>query len=228
MRQDTTGAVDEVDDWQEAYVSAFWRRPHSVTTSLEYRWYERSADYDHQLFATVAAEAGHSWILHGRGAIGFDADYTSRYRLGGGASRRLTESLYANLDLNYLRFDDLDVWQLVPAMVWRWHPRGTAEGRVYVGFNQLDSGPSENSLTALLNLSWQLGRQSLLIAHGAWGNENAADPTADLIGNDTFQSYGLRARLGWRNRWHLEPAYRFERYERFDLHALGVSLGYSY
>jgi len=228
MRQDTTGAVDDLDDWQEAFVSAFWRRPHSVTTSVEYRWYERSRDSDHQLFANVAAEAGRSWILHARGAVGFDTDYTSRYRLGGGANRELTRALYANFDLNYLRFADLDVWQLVPAVVWRWHPRGTAEGRVYVGFNQLDSGPAETSLTGLLNLSWQLGRESLLIAHGAWGDENATDPTSDLIGNDSFESYGLRARFGWRDRWHVEPAYRYERHERFDLHVLGVSLGYSY
>jgi YaiO family outer membrane protein len=228
MRRDTTGMVDDIDDWREAFVSAFWRRPHSVTTSLEYRSYERSRDSDHQLFATIAAEVDPSWIVRARGAVGFDTDYTSRYRLGGGANRELTHTLYANFDVNYLRFTDLDVWQLVPAVVWRWHPRGTAEGRVYVGFNQLDSGPDETSLTGLVNLSWQLGRQSLLIAHGAWGDENAANPTSDLIGNDSFKSYGLRARFGWRDRWHVEPAYRYDRHEQFDLHALGISLGYSY
>lgn len=228
LRSDTTGTARDLDDWQETFVSVFWRRPHSLTTSLEYRWYERSGDSDHQLFGAVAAEAGRSWIVRGRGAVGFDADYTTRYRLGAGVSRGLSRGIYANVDVNDLRFADVEVVQVVPAVVWRWHPRGTAEGRVYVGYNRLDSDAAEASLTGLLNLSWQLGRESLLVVHGAWGDENAADPTADLIGNDSFQSYGLRARFGWRDRWHVEPAYRYERHERFDLHALGLSLGYSY
>lgn len=227
-RQDTTVAGDQLDDWQEGFVSGFWRRPHPITRSLEYRWYERSGDLDHQLSAAVAAEVGRSWILHGRAAVGIDADYTSQWRLGAGASRALSESLYVSLNTDYLRFTDLNIWQFVPGVVWRWHPRGTAEGRIYVGANRLDSGTSEESLTGLLNLSWQLGSESLAILHGAWGDENAAHPTSDLIGNDSFQSYGLRLRLAWRHRWTLEPAYRFERHERFDLHAVGLSLGYSY
>ena len=63
---------------------------------------------------------------------------------------------------------------------------------------------------------------------GAWGDENSAHPTADLIGNDSLESYGVYTRLGWRHRWALTPSYRFERHERFDLHVLGLSLAYSY
>ena len=162
------------------------------------------------------------------GGAGIDADYTSLWRAGAGLSRTLTDNLFLDLDVQYLAFQDLQVGQLIPGVTWRWHPRGTLRGRVYLAHNQLDSGTADQSLTGVADATWQLGSQSLLLITGAWGDENSANPTADLIGNDSLQSYGCALRLGWLHRWTLIPSYRYEIHRQFDLHALGLALTWSY
>jgi YaiO family outer membrane protein len=157
-----------------------------------------------------------------------DPDYTSRWRLGAGASRALADTLFLDLDAHYLEFNDIQVFQLVPGISWRWHPRSTLHGRLYLARNTLDSGTANNSYTGLAQASWQLGPHALLALTGAWGDENNANPTADLIGNDSYQSYGVSLRFLGRHRWSLIPSYRYEIHRDFDLHALGLNLGWSY
>jgi YaiO family outer membrane protein len=229
LRNDTTGSGVDLDAWQEGFLSAFWRIPYAQTVAATYRWYERESDLDHQLWLEWSRGLGRSWVVRASVVPGIDADYVARWRFGLGASGRVRENLFAGLDGYYLNFTDVEVWQLAPVLTWRWHPRGTLEGRVYLADNRLlDSGQSKASVTWGLNASWQLADQSLLTLRAAVGDENSANPTRDLIANDDFQSYGIDFRLGWRHRWWVQPVYRYEVYEKFDLHAIGLSVAYNY
>lgn len=228
VRSDTSGDNVETPDWQEAFAEGFWRLPAHQTFSFGYHLFERDGDVDHQLPLEWSTRLSRDWLFRLRAAPAIQADYIAHIRAGAGASFRLHDRLWAGLDTHYLHFSDVDVWQLVPAVDWRWHPRGTVEGRLYIAHNQLESGNANQSVTFALDASWQLGTQSLIIARFAIGDENSANPTADLIGNDQLQSYGIELRLGAQHRWTLTPAYRYEMHDRFDLHALGLSLGFRY
>ncbi len=228
VRSDTSGDDVETPDWQEAFADGFWRLPPNQTFSFGYHVFDRDGDVDHQLPFEWSTRLGRDWLFRLRAAPAVDADYIPQIRAGAGASFRLEDRLWAGLDAHYLHFRDVDVWQVVPAIDWRWHPRGTVEGRLYVSHNRLASGRANESTTFAFSAGWQLGTQSLIVARFAMGDENSANPTADLVGNDQLQSYGIELRLGVRHRWALTPAYRYEMHERFDLHALGVSLGLRY
>jgi YaiO family outer membrane protein len=228
VRSDTTGEASETEDWQEAFVSGFWRLPNQRTFAAEIRAFQREPGTDYQLQAEYLESIGAHALGRVRVGLAPDAEFVARWRVGLGISQEVVESVYMNLDANYLRFTGLDVWQVVPGVTWRWHPRGTWEGRVYLSRNTLDSGGATTTVTGYLSHGWQLGGQSLLVVHGAYGDENAANPTLDLIGKDSFSSAGIYVRWGWRHRWALTPGYRYERHERFDMHALSLGLGWRY
>jgi YaiO family outer membrane protein len=223
--RDTTGYGNDPADWQEALVSAFWRRPFRETWNIEYRWIERNREDGQQVLLDWSRGLNRDWLIRLNAGMGLNGDIVPKLRAGAGASHRFSERLYGNLDGRYLRFANVDVWQVFPGAIWRWHPRGTVEARVYLSHNVFDDGTDESSLTWLLQTSWQLTRDVTAAVHYARGNENSFDPVPGLVAHDTFQSVGAHLRLDGPAGWSLHPAYRYERHQRFDLHAIG--LGFS-
>jgi YaiO family outer membrane protein len=224
LRQDNTGTGAPADNWLEAFVSASWRRPIRNTYTVEYHAYRRFGESADQLLAEWTQAVDRGWIVNLNGGVGFGGNFIPNWRLGGGASYRIRDNLFANLDLNYLSYVDTQVAQVVPGLLWRWHPRSTLENRLYLSQSRFDAGGSQPGYTWLCQGSWQLSRESVLLLHGAVGNENNLDPIPGLIGNDRFAGGGVSLRLGWQHRWELAPAYRFEAHETYLLHGLGLSL----
>jgi YaiO family outer membrane protein len=222
--RDTSDLGAGFADWQEAFLSTYWRRPFRQTWTLEYRWYDRHEAQAHQLGLDWTRALGRDWILRLNAAGAQDEEIIAQWRLGGGISRRLADTVWVGLDGRYLDFVDVNVWQLIPGVTWRWHPRGTIEGRLYLSENRFETGTTEASLTWLVQASWQIGRQSLATLFYAQGDEDSLDPIPGLIANDRYLSVGGSLRLGLNRHWVLQPAYRFERHEQFDLHGLGLTL----
>jgi YaiO family outer membrane protein len=222
--QDNTGSGPDPDDWLEAFVSASWRRPIRNTYTVEYHWYRRFGEPANQMLAEWTQAANRDWVVRLNGSVALSGDFIPKWRMGGGANYRLRDHLFTSLDLNYLAYVDTRVAQVVPGLLWGWHPRSTLETRLYLSQSQFDAGGSETGFTWLCRGSWQLSRESVLLLHGAVGNENNLDPIPGLIGNDRFAGGGISLRLGWRHRWQMAPAYRFEAHETYLLHGLGLSL----
>jgi YaiO family outer membrane protein len=220
---DITGEGNDPADWQEAHVSAFWRRPFRETWKLEYRWIERNREDGQQVLVDWSRGLNRDWLMRLNVGTGLDGDIVPRFRAGAGASHRFSERLHGHLDARYLRFSDVDVWQAFPGALWRWHPRGSVEARVYLSYNVFQAGADELSVTWLLQTSWQLTRDVAAAIHYARGNENSLDPIPGLIANDTFQSIGAHLELEGPVGWSFRPAYRYERHQRFDLHAFGLA-----
>jgi len=225
LRQDNTGTGIKPEDWQEFYVAAFWRQPIKQTFNAEYHWYQRSGGTGSQLLGDWLTALDRRWIARLNAGAAVSGDVTSKWRAGAGANYRFQDNCFGVMDVKYLRFSDVNVVQLVPSLIWQWHPRGTLETRLYLSENMFDVGGRETGFTWVINNAWQLGRQSSFIVHYAVGNEDNLDPVRETIGEDQFQGGGVAFRLGWRHRWSVEPAYRFEAHETYLLH--GFSLGVS-
>jgi YaiO family outer membrane protein len=222
--RDTTGAAPDPADWQEFLASVYWRRPFRHTWTIEYHWYARNRETAQDLWFDATRALDRNWLARLHVAVAPSADIVARARAAVGASRRLTDTLFLGLDLRYLRYTDVNVWQAIPSLAWRWHPRGNLEGRLYLTENAFDLGQHEESLTWLIQASWQLGRRSTVALTCAQGNDNSIDPIPGLIANDRFRSLGLNLRWGWHDHWVLQPAYRYESHERFDLQAVSLSV----
>jgi YaiO family outer membrane protein len=222
--RDTSPANAGISDWQEAFIATSWRRPFHQTWVVEYRWHDRYDSQAHQLALDWTRALDRDWILRLNAAGAQDEDIIAKWRFGGGISHRVADILWVGLDGRYLDYSGVNVWQLVPAITWRWHPKGTLEGRLYLSDNQFQTGASETSLTWMLQASWETGRHSMLTLFYAQGDEDSLDPIPGLIANDTFLSVGARYRFSLNRHWHLEPAYRFEQHEHFDLHGLGLTV----
>jgi YaiO family outer membrane protein len=222
--QDTSGAGAEFEDWQEAFVSTYWRRPFRQTLALEYRWFDRHDARAQQIGLDWARALDRDWVARLSAAGAQDADIIAKWRAGGGISHRLTETLWAGLDARFLDYTDVNVWQVIPSATWRWHPRSTMEGRLFLSDNQFKGGGAETSLTWLFQASWEFSRQSVLTLFYAQGDENSLDPIPGLIANDQYLSVGANFRF-WLNRhWSIQPSYRFESHDQFDLHGLGLNV----
>jgi hypothetical protein len=98
------------------------------------------------------------------------------------------------------------------------------EGRVYLSDNRFAGGESETSLTWLIQGSWEFGRHSMVTLFYAQGDEDSLDPIPGLIANDQYLSAGAHLRIPWNRHWLLQPAYRFERHETFNLHGIALTL----
>ena len=224
LRQDNSGSGVDPDDWQETFISASWRRPVRNTYAVEYHWYRRFGEPANQLLAEWTQAVDRDWIVRLNGGVALSGNIIPKWRLGAGANYRLRDNLFGTLDFNYLAFVDTQVAQAVPGLLWRWHPRSTLETRLYLSESLFEVGGSQTGYTWLCRGSWQLSRESVLLLHGAVGNENNLDPVPGLIGRDNFAGGGIALRLGWRHRWQWSPAYRFEAHETYLLHGLGLSL----
>ena len=96
----------------------------------------------------------------------FSGDIVPEWRAGAGASRRLFDEFYANLDFAWLTFPEVDVFQVVPGVTWRWHPRFTSEMKLYLARNEFDGLEATDSLTWVGNTTWQMARQSSAVNSG--------------------------------------------------------------
>ena len=224
FRQSKDPAGGDPGDWQEAFVSAFWRQPLRQTWSFEYHWYDRLNEEANQVLGTWTTALDRDWILELNGGVALTGEAIPKWRAGAGVNRRFLDNLFGTLDFSYLSFRDVQVAQLAPSVLWRWHPRSTVETRLYLSENFFDIGSNQTGWTWVLNGSWELGRQSSIALNYAIGNEDNLDPVPGLIGEDQFQSAGVTLRLGWRHRWVVQPTYRFETHETYRLHGLGLGV----
>jgi YaiO family outer membrane protein len=215
-------------NWQEAFAGVFWRQPVRQSWALEYRWFERADTDASQVRLDYGIGLDQDWIVRAHAAPAAEGDIIPRLKLGGGASYRVLDPFFATFDFEWLTFSDLDVYQFAPGLSWRWHPRSIIDTRVYLNNNVLESGTSEWTTTWVLNASWEFAPQSSARLSFAVGDESVANPIRDLIGNDNIVSVGLSANLGLGRKWSLIPAWRYERHDRFDLNAFGLSAVYSY
>jgi YaiO family outer membrane protein len=222
--RDSTGSGANLDDWHEAQLSVFWRRPQPLSLSLDYRWIDRHQEQAQELTFHVARGLNRNWILRLHSGAALAGRLLPSARLGAGVDYRFHDAMFGALDVRYLHFPDVAVVQVVPAATWRWHPRGTVEGRVYLGQNMFRHGSDRVSVTGMLQSSWRLTGSLAVALHYAIGDDNSFDPIPGLIADDSFQSVGGHLRLEGPHGWTLHPAYRYERHQRFELHAFGMAL----
>jgi YaiO family outer membrane protein len=162
------------------------------------------------------------------GGAALSGNFLAEWKIGGGTSHRIYDNLFGHLDLNYLTFMDVEVWQLIPGLTWRWHPAFTTDVRVYLSRDKLNSGTSRTGQTYFISTAWEFKPESWWKIHYSVGDENSANLFRDLIGQDNFQSIGTALHLGWRERWAIEPTYRFEMHDRYELHAFGLNFLYRF
>lgn len=223
----TTGNPNPAD-WQEAFAGAFWRQQTRQNWALEYRRFERADEQASQLRLDYNVGLEKDWILRGHAAPRVAGDITPRLKLGGGASYRVMDSFFATIDLEWLTFSDLDVYQFAPGLNWRWHPRSTLDTRVYFNHNVLNSGTGDWTATWVLNANWELTQNSSARLSFAVGDECIANPIRDLIGNDSITSVGVSLNWAIGDRWTLIPGWRYERHENFYLNAFSLGATFSY
>jgi YaiO family outer membrane protein len=217
--RDITGSGEDPDDWQEAGVSMFWRGAHRQTWDLEYRWMERHQQQAQELTLQGAQGLNRNWILRLHIGAALSGRLLPLTRAGVGGSYRFTDEVFGTLDLRHLHFRKVDVVQAIPATTWRWHPRGTVEGRLYLSQNLFANQRDKSSATGLVQASWQFAANNSVALHYAIGQDNSIDPVPGFVTEDSFQSVGIQLRLDGPRGWVLHPAYRYERHQRFDLQA---------
>lgn len=222
--RDITGSGKDPEDWQEAAVSIFWRRPQRQTWGLDYRWIERHDQDAQELQLHGARGLNRDWILRLHIGAALSGRLLPRSRLGFGASYRFSDEIFGTLDLRHQHFQKVDVVQAIPAAIWRWHPRGTMEGRLYLSRNLFANQRDKTSVTGLVQSAWRFAGNNSVALHYAIGEDNSIDPVPGFVANDSFQSLGIQLRLDGPNGWALHPAYRYERHQRLALQAFGLAV----
>lgn len=226
--RDTTGTGAKRADWEDTFWGGFWRRPFQQTFSLEYHHLDRFGEAADQINLGYAKKLTEHWIVRASEATALNGSFIPDWRVGAGASYRLADTLSAELDFNHLHFSDVAVSQLIPGLVWRWHPHFTSFFRVYASDAEFRGGLSNQTLTYSMGSSWEWTRQSWLQVRYSIGDEDNSNLVRNLVGENGFQSIGIKARLGWNHRFALEPSYIFESHRQFQVHSLGLVFGYAY
>lgn len=226
--RDTTGTGAKRPDWDDTFIGGFWRRPFQQTFSLEFHHMNRFGESADQLSLGYAKKLTDRWIVRASEGTALNGNFIPDWRVGVGASYRLADALYGELDFNHLHFSDVAVSQLIPGLVWRWHPHFTSFFRVYASDAEFRGGLSNQTLTYSLGSSWEWTRQSWLQVRYSIGDEDNSNLVRNLVGENGFQSVGIKARLGWNHRFALEPSYTFEIHRQFEVQSVGLALGYSY
>ena len=114
--------------------------------------------------------------------------------------------------------------QLVPGVTWQWHPQWSSHARMYVTHDAPKGGKVNTSLAGLISTTWQFTPLSSASLSYAIGEENASQLIKGLIGEKNFQSVGVDLKYGFNERLSLQPTYRYEMHNLFDLHAIGRGL----
>ncbi|MCF7709165.1 MAG: tetratricopeptide repeat protein [Verrucomicrobia bacterium] len=221
-----TGA--DMPDWRESFVSVFWHQPYHQTFSVEYRCYDRFGANAEQLSGTWTRGWIGNWITRLSAGKAVHGSFISDWRINGGATYKITDTLFSGVDIGYMDFHDITVLQWIPSVTLRLHPRWTTDARLYISRSELDSGVSDLGLTWLISTSLQFSKQSNMRVFYGFGDENSADLSRNLIGEGSFQSVGAAIKIGLRHKWTIEPGYRYEIHENFDLHSLSLNLHYSF
>ncbi len=165
-----------------------------------------------------------NWSTRLNAGAALSGNFLPDWRVGGGASYRFYDNAFGHVDVNYLSFTGVRVWQWIPGLTWRWHPCFTTDVRVYLSRDELSAGASRLGTTFLASTTWEFNDRSWWKIHYSIGDENSANLFRDQIGRDRFQSAGTGLRLGMGERWAIEPSYRFEVHNRYNLHSVGISL----
>jgi YaiO family outer membrane protein len=221
---DTTGSGTRLPDWQETSFSAYWRQPYAQTFSFDYRWDERFDEFASQTLFGWDRRWSMNWSTRLNAGAALSGNFLPDWRVGGGASYRFYDNAFGHIDVNYLSFTGVSVWQWIPGLTWRWHPCFTTDVRVYLSRDELSAGASRLATTFLASTTWEFNDGCWWKIHYSIGDENSANLFRDQIGQDRFQSTGTALRLGLGERWAIEPSYRFEVHNRYNLHSVGISL----
>ncbi|HUL51070.1 MAG TPA: tetratricopeptide repeat protein [Candidatus Nitrosotalea sp.] len=225
LRNSTSGSGASLPAWQQAFVSAFLRRPFAQTVSIEYDWYDRVTAQASQLLAVWTRGLGPDWIVQANAGIGLSGDIVPQWRAGAGASYRLFGECFANLDFNYQDFTQVNVLQIVPGIIWQWNPRGRLAARAFVTQYWSPTGATDQGVFWSVDESWQFGSESWLIVNFGAGGKGVTNDQIILYGDDTQDGVSISWRQGWMHRWLIQPSYRFEVHKTFNLHALSLSAG---
>lgn len=225
---DTSGAGQNLPDWQEFYLNAWTKAKHQQVYTFEYRWLNRFGKTASQVYGLLSKGINNNWIVRANLGKSICGDFIANWRGGFGLSYKITPDLFAGTDLNYIDFDDVNVKQVIPSITYRWHPKWTSEIRFYLSNTEFNGSSDSFGLTTYFDLGWQWKEQSGIKLFFAIGDENAADLTRDLVTEQQFSAVGIILRLGFKNKWQLEPLWRYESHKNFYSHTIGLSLKYAH
>lgn len=226
--RDTSGAGAPMHDWHEGYLAAYWRRQLGMTVSGEYRTFSRFGSSANQLMLGWNTHVTPSLILGVEGGAALSGDFIPRWRVGGRAEYLFNDQLSATLGVTHLRFADEPVLQIIPGLTWQWHPNWSSHARMFVTHTEPKGGRVNTGLAGLFSTTWQFKPQAATTLSYAIGEENASQLIKGLIGEKNFQSVGVDLKWGINEHLSLQPTYRYESHNLFDLHALGLSLHLRY
>ena len=130
--------------------------------------------------------------------------------------------------MSHLQFADEPVLQIIPGVTWQWHPQWSSQLRMYVTHTEPKGGRVNTGFAGLISTTWQFTPLSSTSLSYAMGEENASQLIKGLIGEKNFQSVGVDLKYGFNERFSLQPTYRYEAHNLFDLHAIGLSLHLRY
>ncbi len=243
--RDRTGSGVNPSNWQEAFASAFWHQPDKQTVQLEYRWYRRFDTTANQVQGFWTSGWLGDWRVRANAGAALSGDFIPKWQGGGGGTYRFTEQFLGHADVNYLRFTDVDVEQGDVGVTWLWHPKFSSDVFVFMSNDRLGSGaagrgrpplgsarrPSGGDIQSYmvsLDTIWDYAEGSWVRAFYSFGDEDVSDPQFSLIGENRFQSVGAEWRIRLAQRWSIQPSYRYEMHQQFDLHAVGLSLFHTF
>jgi YaiO family outer membrane protein len=225
---DTTGGGARLQAWHEGYLAAYWRRPLGMSVSGELRTFSRFGASANQVLLGWNTHVTPSWILGLETGGALNGGFIPRWRIGARTEYLFNEALSANLSVTHLRFADEPVLQIVPGLAWQWHPQWSTHARMYVTHDAPKGGPSNTGFAGVLGTTWQYSPLSSVGVTYALGEENATQLIKGLIGEKNFQSVGVDWKWGINERLSLQPTYRYETHNLFDLHAVGLNLQLRY
>lgn len=226
--QDTTGAGARLQEWHEGYLAAYWRQQLGMTVSGEYRTFSRFGASANQLLLGWSTHVTPSWILGLEAGGALNGGFIPRWRVGARTEYLFSDTVSASLAVSHLRFADEPVLQVIPGLTWQWHPQWSSHARVYVTHTEPKGGRVNTGFAGLLSTTWQFTPLSSTTLSYALGEENASQLIKGLIGEKNFQSVGVDLKYGFNEHLSLQPAYRYESHNLFDLHAIGLSLHLRY
>ncbi len=226
--QDTTGAGARLQEWHEGYLAAYWRQQLGMTVSGEYRTFSRFGASANQILLGWNTHVTPNWIMGVEAGGALNGGFIPRWRAGVQAEYFFTDKVSANLSVSHLRFADEPVFQFVPGVTWQWHPHWTSHAQMYVTHTEPKGGRVNTGFAGLINTTWQFTPLSSTTLTYAIGEENPSQLIKGLIGEKNFQSIGIDLKYGFNEHISLQPTYRYETHNLFDLHALGLSLNFRY
>ena len=225
---DTTGTGAHLPAWHEAYVSAYWRRPQGMTVAGEFRTFSRFGQSANQILLGWDTPLTERWTagLEAGGAL--NGGFIPHWRVGARTEFTFNEQFAANVSVSRLQFAAEPVWQVVPGARWQWHPQWSTHARLYVTHDAPRGAAANLGLAGAVGLTWDYSPLSAVTLTYARGEENATQLIKGLIGEKNFQSVGVDWKYGFSERLSVQPTYRYEQHNLFDLHAVGVNLQWRY